>query len=96
MVMKKTFKFTLDTETELDVIQAIERVPKSLRSQFLVDVVRLVSSNLVNYALTQNDNFNLPEKENINKETQETKKDNQEVNSKEKKKLNISRLLGGF
>lgn len=96
MVMKKTFKFTLDTETELDVIQAIERVPKSLRSQFLVDVVRLVSSNLMHYALTQNDNFNLPEKENINKEIQEAKKDNQEVNSKEKKKLNISRLLGGF
>lgn len=79
--MKKTFKFTLDTETDLDVIQIIERVPKAFRSQFLVEVVRIVSSNLVNYVLTQpqSKNLNLSEQVNTNNKKQETPVQNHQV-----------------
>lgn len=85
--MKKTFKFTFDTKTEQDVIQILESIPRLLRSQYIVEVIRFTKSKLLECSISNNpikqDENNKTEQENINQE-------------KSGKKFNISKLLGGF
>lgn len=44
--MKKSYRFTFDMDSHGDVVKIIESVPKTLRSQYLVEIIRFAHSRL--------------------------------------------------
>lgn len=90
--MKKTYKFTFDTETEKDVIQVLESVPRLLRSQYIVEVIRFTKSKLLECSLGDNSSKEAAVHPMKQDESDATK---QEQNPP-KKKFDISKLLGGL
>lgn len=48
--MKKSYRFTFDTNSQKDIISIIESVPKTLRSQYLVEIIRYAHSRLLDCA----------------------------------------------
>jgi predicted proteasome-type protease len=91
--MKKTFKFTFDMKTEQDVIQILESIPKVLRSQYIVEVIRFTKSKLLECSLVNNTDTIVNEPVKRDEPDKTEQESNQE---KSKKKFDISKLLGGF
>lgn len=52
--MKKAYRLTFDPLKDKDVIDILESVPKTLRSRFIVDVVRFAGSHIVEAAYNNN------------------------------------------
>lgn len=65
--MKKSYRFTFDTNTQQDVINIIESIPKTLRSQYLVEIIRYAHSKLLECPPVNVSSERVEKKEQVNK-----------------------------
>ncbi len=84
--MKKRYTFSFDEKVHADVVELIEGIPKTMRSQFIVDLLRLFKTMSVEEKIKLLQNCK-------EKETKETEKEN---NQPTKEKINLSKLFCSF
>lgn len=94
--MKKIYRFSFDIQKHADVINAIESVPKTLRTQYIVDVIRFALSKLIEMPVTtwkQDKSENSMDRNNM--ESFQKQEDRTRIET-ENKPVNLSKIFEGF
>lgn len=94
---KVVFRFSLDRKHHADVISILESVPKSMRTAFIVEVIRLVSGRLVEIPFLNRKSTTQEPQDSINQDRKVLNPENEKQDSQNKKPpLNLSKIFGGI
>jgi|GEM_PF-863451 len=89
--MRKLYRITFNTLTDADVIEVLESIPKTLRSQYVAETIRFAKAKLLECTVEENPEKQILKAKTITEETKEAPKEEDS-----KSKFNLSKLMGGF
>lgn len=84
------FRFSFDRKHHADVISILESVPKSMRTAFVVEAIRFVSSRLVEIPFR-----NMSNRTEEEKKTPDSPEPEQRESQGKRFSVDLSKLLGG-